>query len=176
MVETAFKPGDGNGAYIGPGVVFKGEISGPERIVVEGTVEGDITAGSLHIGKQGSVKGNVVATEADVEGTLSSNVEIKEFLLLRSTGRVEGQIRCGDFQVERGAVLAGDFAAGSGAVQDAKAEGSPEASKAEAESAELRAKEGSLGSSSGETSKVTEDAGSAEPETAAQDVRLEAAE
>ncbi len=167
MVESAFKPGEGNGAYIGPGVVFKGEISGPEKIVVEGTVEGDITAGSLHIGKQGSVKGNVVATEADVEGTLSSNVEIKDFLLLRSTGRVEGQIRCGDFQVERGAVLAGDFAAGSGDSQKAKAEAASEAPKQTPKASE---------SSANETSGEGDPSGSAEPEKPSEEVRLEAAE
>ncbi|MFD0988275.1 bactofilin family protein [Methyloligella solikamskensis] len=166
MADNAFRPED-NGAYIGPGVTFKGEISGPEKIVVEGIVEGDITAGSLHIGPNGSVKGNVVATEADVEGTLSSNVDIKDFLLLRSTGRVEGQIRCGDFQVERGAVLAGDFAAGNGESQKTKAETASEAPKQAPKAAESPAKE---------TSEEADTSGSAEPEASSEEVRLEAAE
>ena len=165
MADNAFRPED-NGAYIGPGVTFKGEISGPEKIVVEGIVEGDITAGSLHIGPNGSVKGNVVATEADVEGTLSSNVDIKDCLLLRSTGRVAGQIRCGDFQVERGAVLAGDFAAGNGESQKTKAETASEASKQAPKAAESSAKE---------TSEADE-TDSAESESSSEEVRLEAAE
>ncbi|ODA67133.1 Polymer-forming cytoskeletal [Methyloligella halotolerans] len=163
MADNAFRPED-NGAYIGPGVTFKGEISGPEKIVVEGIVEGDITAGSLHIGPNGSVKGNVVATEADVEGTLSSNVEIKDFLLLRSTGRVEGQIRCGDFQVERGAVLAGDFAAGSGEGRKAKAEAGADAAKPAPKPADVPA------------AKSDDASAGAEAEPSAEEVRLEAAE
>jgi cytoskeletal protein CcmA (bactofilin family) len=34
-------------------------------------------------------------------------VEVKQFLLVRSTGRIEGSMSCGDVQVEKGAVLAG---------------------------------------------------------------------
>lgn len=112
MAAEDFKLAEPN-AYIGRGVTFRGEISSPDILIVEGVVEGDITAGSLYVGRDAAVRGNVTATEADVHGVLSDNVEIKDFLMLRSTGRVEGQIRCGDFQVERGAVLAGDFTAGA---------------------------------------------------------------
>ena len=42
-----------------------------------------------------------------MSGTLAEKADIKEFLLVRSSGRVEGHVNCGDVQVERGAVLAG---------------------------------------------------------------------
>jgi hypothetical protein len=45
--------------------------------------------------------------EVEVSGTLAEKAEIKEFLLVRSRGRVEGHVNYGDMQVERGAVLAG---------------------------------------------------------------------
>jgi len=54
--------------------------------------------------------------DVDVSGTLAEKAEIKEFLLVRSSGRVEGHVNCGDMQVERGAVLAGGiFSVYSGA-------------------------------------------------------------
>lgn len=55
----------------------------------------------------GAIKGKVVSTDIDVSGTLAEKADIKEFLLVRSSGRVEGHVNCGDVQVERGAVLAG---------------------------------------------------------------------
>lgn len=94
-------------AYIGSGVTIRGEITAPDVIVVDGTIEGDVTARSIRIGVSGIIKGNVISTDADVHGCLSEKVEVKEFLLVRATGRIEGSVSCGDFQVEKGAVLAG---------------------------------------------------------------------
>jgi cytoskeletal protein CcmA (bactofilin family) len=125
MKSEEARLGEARGAYIGPGVVFKGDISGTDEIIVEGVVEGDITATTVCIGEAGIVKGNVVANDADVHGTLSNNAEIKQFLLLRSTGRVEGHITCGDLQVERGAVIAGDFSVGNSVAQGETPEREP---------------------------------------------------
>jgi len=97
------------GAYIGLGTVFKGEISVPELLVIEGTVEGDVKTQTLRVGANGAVKGKVFASNADIHGTLSEDVEIEDFLLLRSTSRIEGHVKCGDVQVERGAAIKGDF-------------------------------------------------------------------
>jgi Polymer-forming cytoskeletal len=55
----------------------------------------------------GAIKGNVISTDVDVSGTLAEKADIKEFLLVRASGRVEGLVNCGDVQVERGAELAG---------------------------------------------------------------------
>src|SRR6476661_3730594 len=60
-----------------------------------------------YIGKGVMIKGKVTSEDADVHGSMSEKVEVKEFLLVRSTGRIEGNVSCGDVQVEKGAVLAG---------------------------------------------------------------------
>ena len=46
-----------NGAYIGKGVTFRGSISAPEAIIVEGTIEGDVTAQTVRIGVGGTIRG-----------------------------------------------------------------------------------------------------------------------
>jgi cytoskeletal protein CcmA (bactofilin family) len=107
MTVNGFRMGAPNIAYIGAGVTVKGAIFVPDAIVVDGVVEGDVTARSIRIGPSGAIKGHVVSTDVDVSGTLADKAEIKEFLLVRSSGRVEGQVNCGDVQVERGGVLAG---------------------------------------------------------------------
>jgi cytoskeletal protein CcmA (bactofilin family) len=83
MTINGFRLGAPDIAYIGAGVTVKGAIVVPDAIIVDGVVEGDVS------------------------GTLAHKADIKEFLLVRSSGRVEGHVNCGDVQVERGAVLAG---------------------------------------------------------------------
>jgi cytoskeletal protein CcmA (bactofilin family) len=107
MTFKDFRLGAPNIAYIGAGVTVKGAIVVPEAIVVDGVVEGDVTAPSIRIGPAGAIKGNVVSSDVDVHGTLGEKADVKESLRVRSGGRVEGRITCGDFEIEKGAVLAG---------------------------------------------------------------------
>ncbi len=107
MTDTEFRPADPNTLYVGAGVTIKGTISTPDLIVVDGTVEGDVTARAIRIGASGAVRGHIVASEAEVHGLLADNVEIKDLLHVRTGGRIEGNLNCGDVQVERGAILAG---------------------------------------------------------------------
>lgn len=104
MTINGFRLGAPDIAYIGAGVTVKGAIVVPDAIVVDGVVEGDVTAQSIRIGPSGAIKGNVISTDVDVSGTLADKADIKEFLLVRARGRVEGHVNCGDVQ---GAVLAG---------------------------------------------------------------------
>ena len=107
MSTNEFRLAEPNVAYIGEGVTIKGAITAPDVLVVDGTIEGEVTARSIRVGVSGIIRGNVVSTDADVHGSLSEKVEVKQFLLVRSTGRIEGNVSCGDVQVEKGAVLAG---------------------------------------------------------------------
>lgn len=107
MTINAFRMGAPNIAYIGAGVTVKGAIFVPDAIVVDGVVEGDVTAQSIRIGPTGALRGNVVSMDVDVSGTIADNIEIKELLLVHASGRVEDHVNCADMELERGAVLPG---------------------------------------------------------------------
>lgn len=108
---TGFRPDQENVAYIGAGVTLKGEISVPDLIVVDGTIEGDITARVVCVGQTGVIRGNISATEADISGWITDHIEIKQLLIVRSTGRVEGRVMYGEIELEKGAVVTGDLSA-----------------------------------------------------------------
>lgn len=112
-VNTAsgFRPEQENVAYIGAGVTLKGEVSVPDLIVVDGAIEGNVTARVVRVGETGVIRGNVSAIEADISGSVSDHVETKQLLLVRSTGRIEGRIVYGEIELEKGAVVAGDLSA-----------------------------------------------------------------
>ncbi len=105
-----FRPSEPNVAYIGEGVTVKGEISVPDIIVVDGIVEGELTARAIRVGPSGAIKGNIISTEADVHGTISEKLEVKQLLIVRATGRIDGNISYGEVQIEKGAVISGGFA------------------------------------------------------------------
>ena len=106
-----FRPDQENVAYIGAGVTLKGEISVPDLIVVDGTIEGDITARVVCVGQTGVIRGNISATEADISGSITDHIEIKQLLIVRATGRVEGRVMYGEIELEKGAVVTGDLSA-----------------------------------------------------------------
>ncbi len=112
-VNTAsgFRPDQENVAYIGEGVTIKGEISVPDLIVIDGTIEGNVTARVVCVGQTGVIRGNISATEADISGSVSDHVEARQLLLVRSTGRVEGRVMYGEIELEKGAVVTGDLSA-----------------------------------------------------------------
>lgn len=108
---ASFRPDQENVVYVGAGVTLKGEISVPDLIVVDGTVEGDVTARVVCVGQSGVIRGNISATEADISGWITDHIEIKQLLIVRSTGRVEGRVTYGEIELEKGAVVTGDLSA-----------------------------------------------------------------
>lgn len=108
MTSTEHTMPDANRLYIGEGVAIKGEISVPDTLVVCGSVEGDVSVGNLVVGNTGAIKGRItVAENAEISGKVFDKLDVKCLLILRSTGRVDGNISYGLLQIEQGASIAG---------------------------------------------------------------------
>jgi cytoskeletal protein CcmA (bactofilin family) len=114
-VSSKTEGADNSCAFFGEGVTFKGSITAPERIVVHGTVEGDLVARDLLVGPSGTIKGNVKVDQADIQGKVLQNIEARVCLSLRKTGRIEGSAVYGDIEIEKGGVLAGEVSSIKGA-------------------------------------------------------------
>ena len=95
-------------SVLGPGVVWKGQLSGSGGVRVEGAFEGEINLrGLLVVGESGRVtcqqlRANVVIVAGAVRGDI-----IAEKLEIRSTGRVWGNVVTAAFSTEEGAFLRG---------------------------------------------------------------------
>jgi cytoskeletal protein CcmA (bactofilin family) len=100
--------GEPSCAYFGEGVVFKGSITAPEKVVVHGSVEGEIVARDLLVGPTGIITGRVSVDQADIQGKVFERIEAKVLLSLRKTGRVEGAATYGEIEIEKGGVLSGE--------------------------------------------------------------------
>jgi cytoskeletal protein CcmA (bactofilin family) len=108
-----------NSAYVGASVTLRGDLIASDTVVVERTVEGNVTADSVFVGANGAIKGSLSAADAEIKG----------FLPLRSTGR---KISCGDLEVERGAMIDGAFTVGNSLEPHVVVDGSAESAAAQA--------------------------------------------
>ena len=79
---------------IGETIVFKGELSGDEDLVIDGQVEGkiDLNQNALTVGEHGTVKATVVAKTVVVAGKVRGNIIAAEKVGIRDTCSMEGNI------------------------------------------------------------------------------------
>jgi cytoskeletal protein CcmA (bactofilin family) len=92
---------------IGQDSRFKGELVSKRVVRVDGTVEGNIQADSLLIGKTGSVKGDIHVREVEVDGSVEGTIKADEAVEIRPEGAVEGDIHTIKLIISEGAFFAG---------------------------------------------------------------------
>ncbi len=94
---------------VGKGILLKGEISSCDRFVVEGRVEADlIDSEVLVIAEGGEYRGTAVIEEADISGVFEGTLTVAKRIMVRSTGRINGEVRYGELEIERGGRISGD--------------------------------------------------------------------
>ena len=98
-----------NVSVIGPTLVFKGELSADEDLVIEGSIEGTIAhhKKNLTIGKQGRVTADIHATSVLVEGVLNGDITSDGLVSLAKGSTVTGNLYCTRLVMEDGAQFNG---------------------------------------------------------------------
>jgi cytoskeletal protein CcmA (bactofilin family) len=103
---------DGAGAdYVGTDLRIKGELSGNEDLLVEGTVEGPIRLADhkLTIGPSGKLTSDVVAREIIVHGSVKGNLRASERIEIMKNGSVFGDLTTARILIEDGASFKGSI-------------------------------------------------------------------
>ena len=98
-------------ATIGPGVTVKGEISGEEDILIEGSVEGlvSLKQNCVTIAKGGKVKANVHGLVVLVEGEITGDIFATERVTVKVSGRVHGNITSPRVAIDEGSRIRGSL-------------------------------------------------------------------
>lgn len=98
-----------NVSVIGPTVVFKGELSADEDLIIEGHIEGTIAHHKKHltVGRQGRVKADIHASSVIVLGQVMGNIHSEGMVSLAKGSEVTGDITCGRIAMEDGARFKG---------------------------------------------------------------------
>ncbi len=100
--------------HILKGLRIKGQISGSEDVVVDGTVDGPIrlSDGLLTIAEKGTVNGDVNVRETIVHGTLNGNLQARDRVKITRTGAVAGDLTTGRIVIDDGGLYKGNVAIG----------------------------------------------------------------
>ena len=80
-------------SVLGPTLVFKGELSADEDLMLKGRVEGSINhTATLRIGKEGSVVGNITAKFITVEGRVEGDLHGSGAVTVKESANIDGNI------------------------------------------------------------------------------------
>tara|TARA_B110000211_G_C14025037_1_gene529401 strand:- start:868 stop:1200 length:333 start_codon:yes stop_codon:yes gene_type:complete len=91
---------------IGKNTTIVGEIKSDGDFRIDGTLEGNLTIkGKVIIGAAGIVKGNIIALNADLEGTTSGQLNVTNTLTIKAIANISGDVVVGKLSVEPGAIF-----------------------------------------------------------------------
>jgi cytoskeletal protein CcmA (bactofilin family) len=104
-----------NVSVIGPTLVFKGELSADEDLVIQGTIEGTIAhhKKNLTVGKEGRVKADIHAASVAIEGHVDGDIHGDDYVELAKSAVVRGNIFCARIKMADGARFNGSIDMGS---------------------------------------------------------------
>src|SRR5215472_4817227 len=109
---------------LGKTLLFRGELTAEEDVILQGRVEGSIRhARNLIIGTEGSVLGDVYAAHLTVEGLVEGDLHCSEAVVVRATAQVRGNIFAPRVGIMEGATFNGrvEMDPGAAAAQAANA-------------------------------------------------------
>ena len=79
-------------AVLGPSITIKGTLAGDEDLVVEGRVDGEISfpKHTVTVSKSGKIKADLKCKNIFVEGQVRGNLYGEEVVVIRASGKVNG--------------------------------------------------------------------------------------
>lgn len=104
MADTTY----GNLA-VGEGVRMKGNLSVPGEAIVDGQIEGVLTAQSVFVTDNGAIQGTTTADHVRVSGRVSETTVANKTLLIESTGVATGNIAYADLEIRKGGDIQGNI-------------------------------------------------------------------
>ena len=86
------------------GTTIHGDIISPADFRLDGILVGNFQSkGKIVIGPAGSVKGDIICKNADIEGKFNGKIQVQEILNIKSKANIHGEVICGKLSVEPGA-------------------------------------------------------------------------
>lgn len=100
-------------SIIGPGMRVVGDCDTEGTLRIEGSIHGTVRAGkAVVIGKDGSVKGDVITQDAIIGGRVNGSVVAESRLELQATCVIDGEIRARRIKLDEGGRVNGTVQTG----------------------------------------------------------------
>lgn len=86
------------------GTTIKGDIISQADFRLDGELIGNFqTKGKIVIGPAGSVTGDIICKNADIEGHFKGKIQVAELLSVKNKANIQGEVVCEKLSVEPGA-------------------------------------------------------------------------
>jgi cytoskeletal protein CcmA (bactofilin family) len=124
MSTDAMRPlggtADRAAARLGSSLHVKGEISGNEDLLIDGSVEGlvQLDERKLTVGATAKVTADIIAREVVVYGNVKGNLRAKDRIEIKKDGSVVGDLTTARIMIEDGAYFKGSIEIDKGSDKD----------------------------------------------------------
>lgn len=97
-------------SVLGPSLVFKGDLTADEDLLIQGRVEGSIThTQRLTVGPAGTVAAHIHAHVIVVEGTVDGDLQAEKSVFVKESAKVRGNIFAPSVSILEGACFCGNI-------------------------------------------------------------------
>jgi cytoskeletal protein CcmA (bactofilin family) len=97
------------GGVLGPGLAFKGDVTGDGDLFIAGNFEGEINvSGTVRVGDEARVEANITAATIVIAGAVRGNVSASTHVEMLPSGTLTGTVRSGSLVAAEGASLRGE--------------------------------------------------------------------
>lgn len=88
---------------------IEGELKSNGNVTIDGAVIGKVhTTQSLTVGINAEIDADVIALSATISGVLRGNVNVKNSVIITETGKIIGNINCGNLVIREGGYFSGN--------------------------------------------------------------------
>jgi cytoskeletal protein CcmA (bactofilin family) len=106
---SAASSGGSRPSILGPSLRFQGDLTGSEDLRIEGTIKGTIRCDKQNVivANSGHIEADIHARSICVEGQVKGNLYGEEEIVIRPSGKLEGNITAPSVGLENGAKFRG---------------------------------------------------------------------
>jgi cytoskeletal protein CcmA (bactofilin family) len=129
----------GDSATIGASIRIKGDLSGDEDLLIQGRIQGKVKLKShnVTVGPSGRVQADIHGRNIHVEGEVDGNLYGQEEIVIRASGRVQGNLQSPRVTLENGSTFKGSIDMEAGRKQAAPRKAAAQPTSAPAVGAKL---------------------------------------
>ena len=94
-------------SFIGVNSEFKGDITVPGTLRIDGKITGNVTAGWIIVGEKAFIKGDLFATGIVVGGRVEGTIKADDIVELKPTAHLAGDIYSKKLAIAEGGLFTG---------------------------------------------------------------------
>ncbi len=109
--STSGRKSDGRVSTLGASISIRGDLSGSEDLRIEGAIEGTVKLPKYRVvvADSGRIKADIHSRSICVEGEVKGNLNGEEEVIIRPSGKLEGNITAPSVTLENGAKFRGSI-------------------------------------------------------------------